>query len=312
VQDINERKQYEIAMIDALAQANRFCKALDHIAAYIYMKDHNHHYVYANQPTLDLYKCSTEELIGKDDSCFFPADTVSKLHAIDTRVLEQGENIAQEIESISTDGDKRFFWEVKTPIYDSIDKSHTWGLCGISYDITERKFLEDELKRQARIDYLTGVNNRRHFMEQAEQELNRSLRYKNPLCIFMMDIDFFKKINDSHGHKAGDTVLKKLTEVSQETLRVVDIIGRMGGEEFAILLPETNKDEAVDVAERLRIAIGDAKVTLENDLFLHFTVSIGVAALASNNDLDVLLNLADQALYEAKESGRNKVCVVRQ
>jgi diguanylate cyclase (GGDEF)-like protein len=184
-------------------------------------------------------------------------------------------------------------------------------MLGTNLDITERKRLEDELKRQARIDFLTGLSNRGYFMEQGEQELSRAIRYDNPLSIFMMDVDLFKQFNDGHGHKVGDSVLKKFAEVCVNTLRDVDIIGRIGGEEFAILLPETDKKEAAEVAERLRDAISKAKVPLPTaDQLLHFTISIGVASISSKSDnLDVLLHLADKALYEAKNSGRNRVCV---
>jgi diguanylate cyclase (GGDEF)-like protein len=169
---------------------------------------------------------------------------------------------------------------------------------------------EEELKRQAHFDYLTGVDNRGYFMQQAELELSRTKRYGASLSMFMMDIDYFKQINDRHGHKIGDHVLKKLAEVCRETLREVDIVGRVGGEEFAILLPETDRVEAIEVAERLRVAIADAKVPMENGLPIQFTVSIGVSSLATKDDnLDVLLNQADKALYAAKETGRNKVCV---
>ncbi len=190
---------------------------------------------------------------------------------------------------------------------------------GISYRRTRRYAAEHnllvlELNRQAHTDYLTGVNNRRYFMARSEQELNRSIRYNNRLSLLMMDIDFFKQVNDTHGHKAGDHVLKILADVCRETLREVDIIGRIGGEEFAILLPETGKEKSIEVAERLRVALEKAKVPQEvGGVPIQFTVSIGVATLVSKDDnLDVLLSLADQALYEAKETGRNKVCVARQ
>ncbi len=183
-------------------------------------------------------------------------------------------------------------------------------MIGIHTNITDHKLLEIELKRQAHVDYLTGVSNRGRFMELAEQELNRAVRYKNPLSIFMMDIDFFKRVNDAHGHKVGDIALKKLADICMQTLREVDVVGRLGGEEFAILLPETGKDEAIDAAERLRRSIENANVALESGLPLQFTVSIGVSSLSSNEDnIDVLLNRADQGLYQAKNSGRNRVCV---
>ena len=183
-------------------------------------------------------------------------------------------------------------------------------MLGTNIDITDRKLLQLELEHRAHIDYLTGVSNRRYFMEQAEQELNRALRYDKPLSIFMMDIDFFKRINDSHGHKMGDTVLKKMAEVCLENLREVDVMGRFGGEEFAVLLPETGQIEASEVAERLRESLAKTTIPPKNGVPINFTISIGVASLAAGSDnIDTLLNLADKALYQAKETGRNKVCV---
>lgn len=182
-------------------------------------------------------------------------------------------------------------------------------MSGIHTDITAQKVVEFELVRQAHTDYLTGFNNRGFFMQQAERELQRSIRYGSDLSIFMMDVDHFKKINDTYGHKIGDLVLQKLAEVCLNTLRMVDIIGRIGGEEFAILLPETPEQEAIRVAERLRQAISNAKIPLGYGLPLSITVSIGVTSLTSKDDnIDVLLSVADKALYEAKNAGRNCIC----
>jgi diguanylate cyclase (GGDEF)-like protein len=134
------------------------------------------------------------------------------------------------------------------------------------------------------------------------------VRYGGTLSIFMMDVDHFKKINDTHGHKVGDLVLQKLAEICRDTLRMVDIIGRVGGEEFAILLPETTEQEAIRVAERLRQAIADAKISLGHGLPLSITVSIGITSLMSKDDnIDVLLSFADKALYAAKNAGRNRI-----
>ncbi|MDI1246894.1 MAG: diguanylate cyclase [Rhodoferax sp.] len=185
---------------------------------------------------------------------------------------------------------------------------------GTLQDITARMRLEDELERQAHVDYLTGLCSRGYFMERAAQELSRAVRYGSPLTLFMLDIDFFKKINDSYGHKLGDRVLIKFAEVCRQTLRQADIIGRIGGEEFAILLPETDRATAVEIAERLRESLAAAEVLLDSGrLPVHFTVSIGVTLLSRKDDsLDLLLNLADKAMYEAKETGRNKVCLLVQ
>jgi diguanylate cyclase (GGDEF)-like protein/PAS domain S-box-containing protein len=182
----------------------------------------------------------------------------------------------------------------------------------IGTDITERRALEQELKHQATVDSLTGLSNRRHFLELAEQELARARRYDKLLSVLMLDLDEFKAINDTHGHQTGDNVLHKVGEVCRKTLREVDIVGRIGGEEFAILLPEIDAKHAMEVAERLRQAITHAVIPLEQGGELNFTASIGITTLtATETTFDKLLNLADKALYEAKHTGRNRVCTAR-
>jgi len=177
-------------------------------------------------------------------------------------------------------------------------------------DITERKALQLTIERQAQVDYLTGLSNRRHFINEGEAELARATRYKKPLSLMMLDIDFFKLVNDTYGHKTGDFVLQRLSELFKEALREIDIIGRLGGEEFAILLPETELEKAIEVAERVRQLVESAEIALEIGLPLRATISIGVATLnGSEINIDMLLHQADQALYEAKKGGRNKVCI---
>ncbi|MBD9357945.1 diguanylate cyclase [Methylomonas albis] len=181
--------------------------------------------------------------------------------------------------------------------------------CAFVRDISERKALQAELERQARIDYLTGIANRRYFMEQGEAELARSGRYGNPLSVLMLDIDYFKAVNDNYGHAAGDHALQKLGCILVEVLREIDIPGRMGGEEFAILLPETGLLKAIEVAERLRTVVAGSAIIVESGQALYFTVSIGVATLTDEgSSIGDLLNLADKGLYQAKHGGRNKVC----
>jgi diguanylate cyclase (GGDEF)-like protein len=168
-----------------------------------------------------------------------------------------------------------------------------------------------ELEYLARFDPLTGVANRRYFVEMVEAEMARSSRYGTSLSI--LDIDCFKEVNDIYGHQAGDLVLQTLCETCKIVLRAFDMVGRWGGDEFAILLPETPSALAHQVAERLRGAIENTVVALEMYPPLHFSVSIGCASRnAKDDNLDTLLNLADKALYNAKRTGRNRVCVAAQ
>ncbi|MDD5249835.1 MAG: diguanylate cyclase [Rhodocyclaceae bacterium] len=169
---------------------------------------------------------------------------------------------------------------------------------------------QEELERQAHTDFLTELANRRYFLELAEAELARTLRYGKPFSLLMLDIDHFKAVNDSHGHKAGDMVLQELAGVMRKTLREVDVFGRLGGEEFAAILPETAGDKAREAAERLRLAVAAAVMALDDGTTLGITVSIGVTTLADkSNNIDLLLRQADAALYAAKHGGRNRVCM---
>jgi diguanylate cyclase (GGDEF)-like protein len=174
--------------------------------------------------------------------------------------------------------------------------------------VNQRSQLENELETQARTDSLTGLFNRRHFLELAEAGLARTLRYGGALSVLMLDIDHFKKINDSHGHKTGDLVLTEMAGIFAQILRETDIVGRMGGEEFAIFMPETTEEQALAVAERLRVGIANLPIKLENGTSFHFTASIGASSLAAkDHTVDNLICVADKALYEAKNGGRNRV-----
>jgi diguanylate cyclase (GGDEF)-like protein/PAS domain S-box-containing protein len=167
-----------------------------------------------------------------------------------------------------------------------------------------------ELERQAHTDSLTGLTNRGRFMALAEAELARSIRYGNNYGILLLDIDHFKTVNDEYGHESGDMVLKALASILGKTLREVDIISRIGGEEFAVLLPETEINDVMEVAERLRHAIAETEIPVSDDKSLFITVSIGIAQPGNKTDyIDNVLRNADEALYAAKHSGRNRVCL---
>ena len=177
-------------------------------------------------------------------------------------------------------------------------------------EVKMRTVLQAKLQSQVQVDYLTGLATRRHFMTQASEEIARARRYGLQLSLCMLDLDRFKTVNDTYGHKAGDKVLKRFSEICLASLREIDIAGRLGGEEFAILFPETGLDQVQLVVERLRERLANERVPLDDGVVLQFTVSIGVALLeASDEGLDSLMARADRALYAAKHGGRNRVCV---
>jgi diguanylate cyclase (GGDEF)-like protein len=164
------------------------------------------------------------------------------------------------------------------------------------------------LENLANRDGLTGLTNRRHFMLLADAELQRAQRYRRPITVGMADLDFFKKLNDSYGHAAGDTVLRAVAALMQETLRQSDLVGRYGGEEFAFLFPESTLAEAATLAERFRARCADYDIRLADGRLVRVTLSMGLAD-ASECPLEIALKRADDALYAAKHQGRNRVVV---
>ncbi len=175
-------------------------------------------------------------------------------------------------------------------------------------DITSQKQIEDRLRQLATTDPLTGASNRRHFIERAMAELKRSHRHGTPLAAVMLDIDHFKRINDSYGHDVGDEVLKRMVNCCQQELRASDIFGRFGGEEFAAILTESDRDAAGQICERLRQSVAALRIQHAGST-IAINISIGASMYNINDiNIDSLLKRADDALYEAKRKGRN--CVI--
>jgi len=182
------------------------------------------------------------------------------------------------------------------------------GYILLQEDITERKNHQATLERLATTDHLTGLLNRRAFLEATEREIRRAHRYGQSLTLLMLDVDHFKRVNDTWGHPAGDEVLRRIAAACRDMLRDEDLTGRLGGEEFAVTLVQAPLRSAVAVAERLRKAIGELAITHQGQP-IAATVSIGVAELAAGSaQLDRMIARADQCLYAAKHRGRN--CVV--
>ena len=174
-------------------------------------------------------------------------------------------------------------------------------------NITERKNLAEQLKELSEKDGLTGVYNRRYFMQIFDQEFSIAKRYKNKLSVLLMDIDNFKQINERYGHGGGDAVLKRFVLFCEDTLRKSDLFALYGGEEFVIMLPNTPSLGAAIIAERIRATVEGLSVTYEKQS-IHFTISIGISlVLDSDTNSSAVLSRADAALYQAKKKGRNKI-----
>ncbi|NIB39954.1 GGDEF domain-containing protein [Pseudomaricurvus alkylphenolicus] len=171
--------------------------------------------------------------------------------------------------------------------------------------------LEQKLERLTREDTLTRLNNRGQFIRLCDSEVERGLRYGHNAALLMMDIDNFKLINDHYGHDMGDRVLQELGRILIETVRPSDLLGRLGGEEFALFLPETSLSAAMETAERIRQLVEDSPIAVEDKL-LSITLSLGVCPLdhSAEDPMQQALEMADQGLYDAKQQGRNRVCSV--
>jgi diguanylate cyclase (GGDEF)-like protein len=212
------------------------------------------------------------------------------------------DEVAALIYVYKTDPSARPFDE--TDVQLSVAISHQTALTIQRANLIERSRL---LEISANYDSLTGLNNRNHFLELAESEFQRALRFKHPVSIIMMDFDEFKLVNDTYGHAAGDQVLQTVAARCIKQVRVIDIIGRYGGDEFIFLLVETDENAALAAARRVCQTISDLPVETERGL-VSVSVSLGIATLSPNcPSLTALVNRADDALYKAKKAGKNQV-----
>jgi diguanylate cyclase (GGDEF)-like protein len=171
----------------------------------------------------------------------------------------------------------------------------------------ENARLYAEVERLATLDELTGIANRRRLFELGQREFDRARRYGTPLAAVLVDLDWFKKINDTYGHNTGDRVLAGIASTINRNVRTIDLFGRYGGEEFVLLLPEADRSSALEVAERIRALVQDLRFPTARGA-LQVTISLGVAHLSAEMpSLAALIDRADQAMYAAKQAGRNRV-----
>ena len=277
---------------------------LNNVDAFIYMKDKQRNFLYVNNKVADLFGYDADYITGKLDSNVLPQETADHFWQSDKQVFERNEKtIAHEV--IEDNNQKLHYQSVKIPF--ELENGQQ-ALIGFSSDVTELYTLKESFEKLAVQDHLTGLNNRRMFEQQSNKEFNRAERHNTPLSIISIDIDYFKKINDSFGHPVGDHVLIELAKNLESSVRDHDIVARMGGEEFSILLPNTFLNEAKVIAERIRVYQLNHAISGDwgEDIFI--TLSIGVAQrLNQHTQFDDMLSLVDKALYQAKNEGRNRI-----
>lgn len=276
---------------------------LDNLDATVYVKNKQRRYLYANNHIAVAYGKTVDEVVGQLETDLVGQELSDLFSQADRIVFAEQKKVAIKESFLSPDGKQRYYWSIKMPIVFNGEE----GLIGFSSDITELHNLQEELKNLANTDALTGAANRRFFYDTATHELARSKALLTPLSLAIFDVDWFKRINDTWGHPVGDRVLQAIAAVCQKELRKQNLFARIGGEEFAILLPRTGLADAHHIADRLRLAISHIRFTDLPDLD-PISASFGlVTCINEDMTCDELFSRADKALYQAKAAGRNCV-----
>lgn len=303
VQDMDQRIQTQMRWLEE--QHGRLDSLIETAADAIVLIDRNGIMERCNSAVTHLFGYSKEELDGNNVNMLMNPTDARRHDDYLLNYMRTGEGriigIGREVTGRHKDGRP-------LPLYLSIGEFEVNGephFTGILHDMSRRLALEEELRHQANTDALTGVFNRRYFIEQLEREMTRAARYQAPLSLMVIDLDHFKQINDRHGHSAGDQALNRAVSLLAEQLRSADVLARFGGDEFVVLLPETELETAHGVGQRLCDRAADTEVIEGGSERLSF--SIGVAQFSGEEDLSELLRRVDDALYRAKDRGRGRV-----
>ncbi len=301
-QDISTRKSAERTLRESEAHFRLF---YEHAPVAYESLDASGHILEVNDEWLNQFGYSREQVIGSFIGNFLAPGQESLLKERFANFLREGAMRKAEYDFMHRDGG--IVTVAVDGLIDLDERGNFQRTQCVLHNITARKQMEQELRYLAATDVLTGLANRRHFLDQMRLALARHQRHDTPTALLMLDLDWFKRVNDRYGHAVGDEVLQHYANVIQSSLRRIDLLGRLGGEEFAILLPDTEATGAYEFAERVRhLAATEPAQTKAGDIPV--TLSIGVTVFAPHDHgTDVILARADRALYRAKENGRNRV-----
>ncbi|MFN3887127.1 MAG: GGDEF domain-containing protein [Aquabacterium sp.] len=292
---------FDIRLPSALVQS-----VLDALPTPVFFKDRSGRYQGCNRAFTELMGKQPGELIGLTVYDLSPPDLARIYEEADEALMRSGGEQRYETQVQRPDGQRRHVLFYKAAVRD--EHGEVCGLVGTILDITERKDLERRLSDLADLDALTGLFNRRAILSHLEGLHADRRQQRLPLCLLMVDVDHFKSINDRFGHAIGDEALVRVASCLRQNLRDGDRVGRIGGEEFLVVLGSTELEDAQGVAERLRLVVAQTCVdTLDGPLRL--TVSIGLARSLPDEDWAQVLGRADEGLYAAKRTGRDRVVV---
>jgi len=283
----------------------RLQTTLDTLPSPIFIKDRQGRYIACNKAFENYIGLTRAKIIGGTVYDVSPPQLAAIYEKADQELMQRGGTQSYETNVCYADGTFHDVVFHKSVYLNAAGESD--GISGTMLDITERKRLEQQLEIAAATDFLTGIHNLRTFYELAGQEFKHFIRSGGDLSLIVIDIDYFKEINDNYGHAVGDDALRQFVRAVQGNLRDQDIFARAGGDEFRIMLPGTRTEGASLVAERIRQAVGQLSIDSPNGS-VRLTISAGICScLPGDETLDEVTKRADAALYVAKAAGRNNV-----
>ncbi len=299
--DVTQQKEYEKQILE---NEKKYRELLESVNSIVLRWTPDGKITFINSFGEMFFKYKKGELIGKNImETIVPKKEITgrNLEKLMKNIVKNPEKfVYNENENITKDGERVWIYWTNKPIFD--ENKNLVEILSIGTDITERKSFEKRLEKLATTDLLTGLYNRRKFEESLIREIEEAKRYGKTFSIILLDIDFFKEINDTYGHQVGDYILQTIAKLIKKLLRRTDIVARWGGEEFVIILPNGKMKGAFQLAERIRKTVESTKFPIEKKC----TVSLGVTEYQPNDTPHSLLKRADLALYAAKQNGRNR------